>query len=198
MVFSFLFILINFHRATQRAYPCFNLIFDWSPFDSCSTQLRYHGGWPLVIRNRNWIGNGIFLSQFTLQTMWSCTFLHEALCFVLKKKIWDLWKLLLSGYACCSNVYCRDCTKSDKRHAHFSEGVLYCSWDACKCILVFLSIYHPFSNLLDFLFICICAAWLYSRQSLCGSGFRLALYVCHQYTIMPHNGSRNVLVTLVT
>jgi len=87
LVFTFLYILINFHRATQRAYPFFYLIFDWSPSDSSSTQLRYHGGWSLFIWNWNWIGNGIFLSQLTLQTMRSCTLLHEAFCFVLKKML---------------------------------------------------------------------------------------------------------------
>jgi hypothetical protein len=57
--FSFLFILFTFHRATQRTYPFFYLIFVRSPPDSSSTQLRYHGGWPLFIWHRNWIGNGI-------------------------------------------------------------------------------------------------------------------------------------------
>lgn len=54
--------------------------------------------------------------------------------------------LLSSGYACCSNVHCRDCSKSDKRHAHFSQGILYCSWDACKFTLHDL----PFSPSLPF------------------------------------------------
>jgi hypothetical protein len=32
----------------------------------------------------------------------------------------------------------RDRTEPDKRHAHFSKGFIYCSWDACKYVL-FLS-----------------------------------------------------------
>jgi hypothetical protein len=29
--------LMTFHRATQRTYPCIYFIFDWSPSDSSST-----------------------------------------------------------------------------------------------------------------------------------------------------------------
>jgi hypothetical protein len=53
-----LFMLIGFHRATQRAYPCIYFIFDWSPPNCSSTQLPYHGGWPLFIWHRNWTGSG--------------------------------------------------------------------------------------------------------------------------------------------
>lgn len=42
------------------------------------------------------------------------------------------------------------------------------------------------------------AAWLHCRQSLCRSGFWLALHVCHQYTIMSHHGNWDVLVTCFT